>query len=660
MAKFAPYPFYWDDVPVDISFVFGDEKPAGKHGFLEVNGDSFVFADGTPGLFWGTNFNSGMNFPDFDYSEKTAKRLAKIGINLVRFHQLDSEWATPNIFQYTKGERRGTTRNLDPESMKHFDYLIYCLKKEGIYCYLDMMTYRKFKSGDGVENALALGDSAKPYSIFSRKLIDLQKEFIHDLWHHINPYTGLAFKDDPVFVLSEITNECDVFNPRFKFDVEPYHTELIRQMQAWLADQGLTYAADPIDFSAQDEIMIQFKIFIQERYYREIYDYVRDLGVRIPITGTNWTINAANAKTQLVTDFDDGHAYWYGWRWQEFKREFDNRPMVANKDTMLNALSFIRFPDRPYFVSEWDYPWPNEWRAESSLLMAAAGSFQGWGGFAIHTYMYATRRDMQIIGKEISSRSINNVPYREGIFSTWNDPAKFGLFYHAALIMRRGDVRMAEKSVAVAIDDLTSTPANAPAFRLISEQNRAGLVLDGQPHGADEVVAADQCIVDENEGAVLSDTGELYRSWEKRIGSIDTPMTKCVYGFLGAAGTVAVKGMKVAAANDFAVVALSSLTDMPVGESDNLLLTTVGRAENTDMKMNDQHSEVLDLGKPPILIEVIEADVSIKTDRRDLRVLSIGPEGFTAGVIPSRFEDGYLKFHLGDTCQSMYYLIQAE
>ena len=29
-----------------------------------------------------------------------AKRLAKIGINLVRFHQLDSQWHTPNIFSY--------------------------------------------------------------------------------------------------------------------------------------------------------------------------------------------------------------------------------------------------------------------------------------------------------------------------------------------------------------------------------------------------------------------------------------------------------------------------------------------------------------------------------------------------------------------------------
>ncbi|MEA4890752.1 MAG: hypothetical protein VB070_14940 [Clostridiaceae bacterium] len=660
MTKCTPYPFYWDNAPVDISFVFKSEKPAGKHGFLQAKGDAFIFEDGTPGRFWGTNFNSGMDFPEFDYSEKTAKRLAKIGINVVRFHQLDSEWATPNIFQYTKGERKGTTRSLDPESMDHLDYLIFCLKNEGIYCYIDMMTYRKFKSGDGIENAIALGDSAKPYSIFSRKLIDLQKEFIHDIWHHINPYTGLAYKDDPVFILSEITNECDLFNKHFKFNVEPYHTELIGLLKKWLAEQNLSYDVDSVDFSSDDEIMIQFKMHVQESYYQEIYDYMRDLGVKIPITGTNWSINAANAKTQLVTDFNDSHAYWYGWRWQEFKKEFDNRPMVAQKDTMLSGLSFNRSPDRPFFVSEWDAPWPNDWRAESSLIMAAAGSFQGWAGFTIHTYMYSSRRDQQIIGRELTAQSISNVPYRQGVFATWNDPAKFGLFYHAALIMRRGDVRQAEKSIAVAVDELTRTPGNTPAFSLVTEQNKIGIVLDGKPHGADQVITDDLCVVNDAEGAVRSDTGELYRSWKKRIGSIDTAMTKCVYGFLGEAGTIGLTDLSVKVDNEFAVVALSSLTDTSINNSDNLLLTTVGHAENTDMKFNEQRTEVLDLGKPPILVEVIEADIAIKTSRSNLRVWSISPEGFLTGIIPSEYQDGTLKFHLGNTCHSIYYLIQAE
>ncbi|MBQ8528833.1 MAG: hypothetical protein IJ459_03765, partial [Clostridia bacterium] len=110
MTEYIPFPAYPDDAPVDLRFVFESEKPAGKHGFLRTAGDHFEFEDGTVGRFWGTNLNGGANFPDHDYAEKSAKRLAKFGVNIVRFHQLDAEWDTPNIFAFTKGPRVETTR----------------------------------------------------------------------------------------------------------------------------------------------------------------------------------------------------------------------------------------------------------------------------------------------------------------------------------------------------------------------------------------------------------------------------------------------------------------------------------------------------------------------------------------------------------------------
>ena len=150
IRKTIPYTLPWDDMPIDLSFIYEKEKPAGKHGFLKVDGDRFVFEDGTEAKFWGTNFNSAQNFPSHEHSVKVAKRLAKIGINIVRFHQLDAEWSTPNIFQYAKGENKENTMDFDPVSLDKLDFLINCLKQEGIYVYMDLLTYRRFKSGDGV------------------------------------------------------------------------------------------------------------------------------------------------------------------------------------------------------------------------------------------------------------------------------------------------------------------------------------------------------------------------------------------------------------------------------------------------------------------------------------------------------------------------------
>ncbi len=669
---YIPYPFYWDDVPVDLSFVFENEKPAGKHGFLTVKGKDFVFEDGAEARFWGTNFNSGLNFPPAEFSEKIAKRLAKIGVNMVRLHQMDAEWATPNIFQFTKGQRKGNTLSFDPESMKRLDYLLYCLKQEGIYIYMDLMTYRKFKSGDGIENAKDLTFGAKPYGNYSRALIELQKKFNADLWLHVNPHTGLAYKDDPSIVLTEITNESDMFRNKLvasaggdqktivdMFAVEPYRSELRQRYRDWCEENARSFPDGEISFSDRTPDMTEFLIQVQEEYYLEMMDHLREIGVKIPITGTNWLVNAANRKTQLVTDFCDSHVYWYGWSWRDYCRKFDNRPMVSEPNTVLHRLSFCRSMDRPFFVSEWDDPWPNEWRAESTLLMAAAGLLQDWAGFAIHTYCYSASTRIDVTGKEVSSAAIGGVAYREGVFNTWNDPAKFGLFYHAALMYRRRDVQPANNSVEIKIDDMESG-GKVPALSLISEQRRVGVLFDGQKATADEVVAPDTELVDESAGEVRSDTGELYRNWNKRFGWIDTPRTKAVYGFVGEAGKLSLKGLELEAKTDFATVAISSLTDEPITDSDNMLLTAVGRSENTDMRFNEDHTELLDIGKPPILIEAIEAEIRIRTDVEGLKVWAVNAEGFFAGEIPATHEDGVLRFTIGDTTPSMYYLIQAE
>ena len=186
-AEYIPYPMKASEMPVDISFVFEDDKPAGKHGFLKTDGDHFVFEDGTPGRFWGVCLNASANFPEHTHAERLAKRLAQMGVNMVRMHQLDAEYGTPNIFQFAKGPLLKSTRKLDPRSQERMDYLVYCLKQEGIYIYMDLMVSRQFKADDGVENAVNLYVKAAPASLYNRRMIDLQKEYAQQLLTHVNP-----------------------------------------------------------------------------------------------------------------------------------------------------------------------------------------------------------------------------------------------------------------------------------------------------------------------------------------------------------------------------------------------------------------------------------------------------------------------------------------
>lgn len=663
MSNFIPYPFFHDDVPIDISFVFEDEKPAGKHGFLKVAGKDFAFEDGTKVKFWGTNFNGWGCFPEHDYAEKLAKRLAKIGINLVRFHQLDSEWHTPNIFAFTKGKRR-TNAHLDPESMDRLDYLISCLKKEGIYCYMDMFTYRKFKSDEGVENAFALKDAAKCSSVFNEKLIALQKELCEELWGHLNPYTGLRYADDPIFVLAEITNECELFSRNQWPLPEPYFTEFKAKFDAWLKANKIDKKAEDFDFGDfGNETLIDFKIVLQEAYYREMIACMRSCGVKIPITGTNWSSCPANIKTQLVTDFNDNHCYFYDWRWGEFEKRFTRKSITkANPDAvtcegkdLLPAYPFLfevavsGAKDRPTFISEWDMPWPAPYRAESPLYAAAVGLLQGWSGFAIHTYSYSSRLErMNTLGLEINAQKIGGVPYRQGIFSAWNDPAKFGLFYHAALMTRRGDIAKAKNTVTVRPVSKWDFNDNA----LYENLEKSEVVWD---YSLEKFAERQEPTM---EPVKKSDTGELMIDRKHNYGVIDSDRTKCAYGFLAKNGTVDFKGAKITCETDFAVIAMSSLTDDPIVHSDNILLTTVGRAENTGLETKGD--AMIEIGKPPVQVEVIKAEIELEADGGDRNVWAISPEGFYIGTVPTVYKDGKLKFTVGNTSQSMYYLIVKE
>ncbi|MBQ8311172.1 MAG: hypothetical protein IJX80_09205 [Clostridia bacterium] len=644
-----PYPFYSDRMPLDFSFVFAEELPAGKHGFLRAEGRYFVFEDGTRARFWGTNFNSGGCFPDHATAERLASRLAAVGINLVRFHQMDAEWSTPNLFAFSNG-KRVCGASLDPVSLERLDYLIHRLKEAGIYCYMDMFTYRRFRSDEGVADVLSLADAAKPYCIFSRRLIELQKDLATRLWTHVNPYTGLAYCDDPVFVMAEIANECHLFTRGQPIVLEPYRTEFLNLLAQWRDANGILADALPIDTmdpnDLQNDLLNDFKTDLQRRYFAEMKAHLRDIGVKIPITGTNMGHTPCNMKAHADMDFTDDHAYLFRGKWMEFEKICQSVTISGCEEPYLAHCALSSDPDKPLFISEWDMPWPNDFRAESPIYSAAIGCLQEWSGFAIHTYSYSAELDdVRMLGREISSAKIGDTPYRVGLYTTWNDPAKFGLFYHAALMTRRGDVSPAKERRTV---------------RPISkhEYNWKGAYLHFEEHRIDTDLsfdAFDERPNEEMETVLRSDTGELYRDRAMGFGYIDTPRTKCFYGMLGEKTLPVLDGMRVECRTDFAVIAISSLSVEEIRHSDNLLLTAVGRAQNNGFYMDGER--LVSIGEPPVMIEPIRATVEIDTDVEGLVVRAIGAEGFYVGSVPTERGAGKLRFTIGDVSQSIYYLI---
>ena len=636
-SDWVAYTLPWDSAPVDVSFL--NHRPAGRFGFVQASDGKFVFADSSEEVrFWGTCFSAGANFPTHEQAEKIARRLARFGINMVRTHHADAPWAERHFFKKDADD----TRQFDPESLDRFDYLLYCLKQEGIYIYLDQLVNRYFKAGDGVDAVENLEACAKPYSNFDPRLIELQKEFSKNLWSHVNPYTGLAYKDDPAIAMMEFANENDLFTQQVT--LEPYRSRLEARFRRWAAERGVQVPEGDVDFTRKTDDIMRFLVDVQRDYYLEMQGYLRDeVGVRVPMTGSNWSRNAALLAALRDMDFTDSHTYWN----HPSGENFGNTPMIAARSTFFGGLAFQRVEGKPFFISEWDEPWPNEWRAEQPCWVAAISALQGWNGLTVYTYRHT------------SSVPVDSLT---GAFETFNDPARFGLFAHAALMYRRADVASDDTSVAVEIPEDLALSAQSPsawsigAYRDLSEIRRIETALYGARGKHERVLGLDD-EVEATEGERVSVTGEIRRDIEKRVGLIDTARSQAVYGFLAEAGPMQTRDMTVDCSSLFATVALSSLSDAPIRDSESLLLAAVGRAENTGFQYNFTRKKRLGSGSGPILIDPIRATVSIVTARPDLRVHALAPDGSRSSEVPASYTDGRLTFDIGPEAKTMYYEI---
>ena len=174
---------------------------------VSVQGESFVVG-GKPYRFWGVNLTANAAFPLKTNAAKVATRMQKMGINLVRFHHMDNPWTGQEGTIFNRGQN---TRSLNATSVDRLEYLIYEMKKNGIYANINLNVGRTFVPEDGVAGADSLKDFGKGVTIFDPQLITLQKEYARQLLTHVNPYTNTNLANEPTVALVEMINENTLY-----------------------------------------------------------------------------------------------------------------------------------------------------------------------------------------------------------------------------------------------------------------------------------------------------------------------------------------------------------------------------------------------------------------------------------------------------------------
>lgn len=211
--------------------------PAGAEGFIRAKGNHFVDGTGAVRRFLGVNLYGPAQLPERAVAERTAKLLSWWGVNAVRLFP-QYAWQLRKDRDFSKG--------IDPALLDRFDYLFAQLKARGVYATVNLHSART--AGYHFPDFRQTMKENKGLDNFDPTFICHQKDFIRAFFDHVNPYTGLAYRDEPAVMSWEVNNECALPIAWFTWGLwekmtPPFRAELTRQFNAWLKEKyGTTEA----------------------------------------------------------------------------------------------------------------------------------------------------------------------------------------------------------------------------------------------------------------------------------------------------------------------------------------------------------------------------------------------------------------------------------
>jgi hypothetical protein len=590
----------WKTSPVDLAFMNAPEIPAGKRGFVRAVGNKLQFADGSTARFWGTNISA---YSIFDTSKdvvrQQAKRLSALGFNLVRLHHHDSPWVNPNIF----GDKKSVTdtQRLNAEALDRLDWWIKCLKDEGIYVWMDLHVQRAFKVGDNILgfDEISKGKDVadlKGYSYVNPSIRDAMKRFNAAYVSHINPYTGVAHKDEPAIAAILITNENDIthhFGISLLPDKQvPVHSRLyMAEADSFARTHGLP--PDKVWRAWEHGPSKLFLNDLERRFNVDMLAHLRALGVRVPIASSSSWGYAPLSSLPALTAGDVVDVHSYGGAGQ-----LERNPMIG--PNLTHWMSAAQVVGKPMTVTEWNAePFPTPDRHTLPLFVAGTASHQGWAGLMQYAYMQEPIRG-------------------PGSASNWhasNDPAMLATLPAAALMYRQGHLREATTTYlfdpgADVLFNQPISPGNSPALRSAAEKGKLLIAMpqtrelpwlnkSATPSGATVLNDPATAVLGVDAMEATSDTGEITHNWGRGSYTINSPRTQAAMGWLGGE-TISLKDITIRVSNRNATVAVQSLDGGPIAASRDLMISLGSRAVPKT------------INQAPFYVEPLEGEIKIR------------------------------------------------
>ena len=599
-----------------------NEKVAGETGFVRrsADGKDFVRGDGQALRFWGVNSELWKFEPSA--LKDHARFLAKRGVNLVRWHGLIPA-NTPEA-QLT---------DINKTARDQLWQMTAAMKQQGIYVTISpyWATSNKLKSQPswGIPRD---SDSFTGLLFFDPKLQTAYKQWLRQLLVPVNPYTGVALKDEAAIALIHLQNEdsllfwtlskikggdLDILSRHYAQWLKQKYGSLAAASDHWKGarvkgddfEQDLVrlYPTGQMSRPAPENTgkgkrladQTQFLTETMYRFNQEMRRFLReDIGAKQLINGGNWRtantlhLNDAERYSYTPTDVIGVNSYYKGAMHQGKHRvwaivngdRFQNRSILFHpRDLPLNLKQIANYP---MIISESNWVPPLAYQSEAPFLVSAYRSLTGVDGF----YWFQTR-DTQ--WRQPSSANGYLPSLGKWVIST---PEILGNFPAAALMYRKGYLKQGQPIVQEkrSLQDLwerrlplISEEAHFPPDRERQYYNYQ--LPDGQavnplaflvgpvqvsygPSPSNNQILDLRPYIDQQAQVIRSITGELVWDYGKGIATVNSPKAQGVSGFLKGNGEIQLEQVAIASKNDYATILVVSLDGLAIAESQELLV----------------------------------------------------------------------------------------
>jgi len=593
--------------------------------------------------------------------------------------------------------------SLSPEFLDKADYLTSQLGEQGIYSFLTIGSYGLYlKNAWGPLKKGERRDYCLRMYLGDEQIRKAWKYGADILMNHVNPYTGLAWKDDPNIACVELFNEQEwgLFRP----NTPDTMAELDARFQAWLEAKYTTtdalakaWNAAPLSSFQQVVAPKEFPFWNKDAKSNDYILFCMELS-RQNIEWMEKTLRATGYKG-LIGQYNISH--WLGGQVAKYESsqvalantyhnhptDFDNpgskcaqNSSVATAGAYWRGVASMRVADRPFIETEFNHAFWNPYQYECGPLFGAYSALQGLDALMIHGDAAFFHVDKPALGTFTVGRS---------------PVSRAGEFLSGCLYLR-GDVKASPHRVELDIPkEYLETDCNG-GRAVSTEQNKLALLTGfsvafpwakrpegvGNPAKPDLVMppaggagfksagggwavdaveskdvkfSLDAAVAslkakgilpksnlsDPAKGVFQSDTGEIIMRTKENLLKIVTPRSEAVTLESGKGESVG--QLEVVNTSAPSLVAACAVDQEQLAESGRVVLIYSTEAVNSGMELSADRTTLVKLGGLPVLAKTGKLDVKLKNvNGAAMSLYALGFDGSRRERLPLTFKDGVL------------------